>query len=230
MKKLFFAAAAVFAAGMICAAEPVARYDFEFTTSLDVKGKGKAELVPGLKGKAIQLTNATVTIPCPEKLTPEKGTIILWIKPVNWDDTKKEFVFFLQNFNKDNTGRLILYKYAGNRNMGTTFFYGSPSDAKSRSVLGYPKADMASGKWFCFAVTWDKAAGLNQLFYNGKRVHYKNNSYFYEKFGSFILNAPGFRPNNPEYATCYDMLRFYNEALSPQEIAKIYADEKPGTK
>lgn len=226
MKKILFISA-IFSSLLISAAEPVARYDFEFTASLDIKGRGKAELVPGLRGKALQIFNAAVTIPCPENFTPAKGTIILWIKPVNWDDSKKEFVFFLQNTNKDKSARLILYKYAGNRNMGTTFYFGSIDDAKKRTILGYPKADMASGKWFCFAVTWDKDAGKTELYYNGKRVHYKNSQAFYSEFGDFILNPPAFRPNNPEYATCYDMLRFYNEALSAGEIAGIYADENP---
>ena len=229
MKKFLFAAAALFTVS-IYAATPVARYDFEYIATLDVKGKGKAEAVPGVKGKAVQISNATITIPAPEKLTPASGTIVLWIKPVNWDDSKPEFVFFLQNFNKSKKGRIILYKYAGNRNLGTTFFYGHPDDSKARSVLGYPKADMSAGKWFCIAATWDKKAGETALYFNGKKVHSKKFTAFYDNFGDFILNPPAFRPSNPQYATCYDMLQFYNEALTPAEIAAIYASENPEKK
>ena len=55
MKKFLFAAAALFTVS-IYAATPVARYDFEYISSLDIKGKGKVEAVPGVKGKAVKIT------------------------------------------------------------------------------------------------------------------------------------------------------------------------------
>ena len=90
---------AIFAAAVsVFAAEPAAIYDFEGSTGLpesSLKGKGKIEFVEGIRGKAVKMADNTLNIPCPEGVTGEAGTVALWIKPVNWNHSSKEFVWFL---------------------------------------------------------------------------------------------------------------------------------------
>lgn len=217
-------------AAALTAATPAAQYDFDDSTGLPdtaLKGKGKVEYVDGVKGKAIKMSDNTLTIPCPEGMTAEEGTIAMWIKPVNWDSSREEFVFFLFNQNQEKDGRMILYKYRNPNGLGLTFWYGNPDDAKKKAVSAWPKADYQQGEWIFYAVTWSKKSGLTGLFFNGKRYTGSRCAadIFYQKFGDFILNAPPFRPANREMETAYDLIRFYPEALSSGEIEKLYTED-----
>lgn len=229
MKQLLFGLL-VFCTAALSAAAPAAQYDFEDSTGLPdtaLKGKGKVEYIAGVKGKAIKMSDNTLTIPCPEGLTAEQGTIAMWIKPVNWDSSREEFLFFLYNQNKAKDGRFILYKYRNPNGMGLTFWYGNPDDTKKRTVSAYPKASYKQGEWFFYAVTWNKKSGLTGLFFNGKRYTGSRcgSQVFYTEFGDFILNAPPFRPANRKMETAYDLVRFYPEALSSSEIEKLYSED-----
>lgn len=231
MKHTFFAIFAL-AATAVFAVEPAAKYDFEGTTGLPasaLKGKGKIEFVDGVKGKAIKMADNTLTLPCPEGVNGEEGSIALWIKPVNWDHTTKEFVTFLFGQNKTVTGRMHLYKYRNPNGLGLTYWYGDPKNDNSKTVVAYRKANYKKGEWFFFVMTWDKKSGLTSMYYNGKRVTGSRaaKNIFYKEMGDFILNAEPFNPGNRKNETVYDMVRFYKKPLLTSEIEKMYREEKP---
>ena len=224
---------AIFAAAVsVFAAEPAATYDFEGTTGLPetaLRGKGKIEFVDGVKGKAVKMADNTLAIPCPEGVNGECGSVALWIKPVNWDHSTKEFVSFLFSENKTGTGRMHLYKYRNPGGLGLTYWYGSPKDDKLKTVTAYRQANYKQGEWFFFVMTWDKKSGLTSLYYNGKRMTGSRSSQniFFKEFGDFILNAVPFNPANRANETAYDLIRFYKEPLSSAEIEKMYKAENP---
>ena len=231
MKHTVIALFAVLTASVF-AVEPAATYDFEGTTGLPesaLKGKGKIEFVEGIRGKAVKMADNTLNIPCPEGVTGEAGTVALWIKPVNWDHTAKEFVSFLFNQNKTATGRMHIYKYCNPNGLGLTYWYGNPKDDKLKTVTAYRKANYKKGEWFFFVMTWDKKSGLSSLYYNGKRMTGSRSAQniFFKEFGDFILNPIPFNPGNRANATVYDLVRFYKEPLSSSEISKMYQVEKP---
>ncbi|MBQ7208893.1 MAG: hypothetical protein IJS01_13930 [Lentisphaeria bacterium] len=228
-KSAFFLCLAASAA--VFAAEPVAKYDFDGETGLPAKAlRGKAAFEEGIRGKGIKLADGILTIPRPAKLTPAEGTVTLWVKPVNWDGTKKEFVFFLQSVNKARNGRLILYKYSGTAGLGTTLWFGNPDGKKGKEntyVSTRKKTEMEQGKWYFLAATWSKKGGILRVYLNGKEVASGQckDSIFFDEFGDFLLNPPPFRPADRSFETVFDQLRFYTEALSEKELAKIYEEE-----
>ena len=220
------------AATAVFAAEPAVTYDFEGTTGLPataLKGKGKIEFVDGVKGKAIKMADNTLNLPSPEGVTGEAGSVALWIKPVNWDHSSKEFVSFLFNQNKSVTGRMHIYKYREPDGLGITFWYGNPQNDKLKTITAHRKAKYKKGEWFFFVMTWDKKSNLTSLYYNGARVtgSRPGREVFYKELGDFILNAEPFNPGNRANTTVYDLVRFYKEPLSASEVAKMYKAEKP---
>ncbi|MBQ9502942.1 MAG: hypothetical protein IJU70_12350 [Lentisphaeria bacterium] len=213
------------------AATPVARYDFDGATGLPDKAlKGKVSYDEGVRGKALKMADAVLTIPRPAKLSPQEGTVTLWLKPVNWDGSRKEFVFFLQSLNKARNGRLILYKYSGAAGLGTTLWFGNPDGKKSKEntyVCTRKKTDMEQGKWYFLAAAWSRKANILRVYINGKEVASGQckDTVFFDEFGDFLLNPPPFRPADRSYETLYDMLRFYTEPLTEKELTKIYEEE-----
>ncbi len=159
MKNFFFLVILTAASPILAAAVPLAQYDFDSPDKLPANAlKGKAEYVEGVRGKAIKLANAVVTLPCPAKLNPLEGTVALWVKPVNWDSSKNEFVFFLQSVNPKKDGRMILYKYSG-AGLGTTFWYGNPQGVRGKEntyACTRRKTDMKQGEWIFLAATWSR--------------------------------------------------------------------------
>ena len=218
-------------AGCLFAAKPVVQYDFNGKTGLSAKAlKGKAEFVPGIRGEAIKLADATLTIPCPKKVTPAEGTVAFWMKPVNWDSSKDEFVFFLRSDSKEKNGRFILYKYAGKTGLGTTFYFGNPAGKHGKEycyAATRRKDDMKQGEWIFVAATWSQKANLIRVYLNGKEAtsYECKKAMFFKNFGDFILNAHPFRPANRKYETAFDLFRFYSTALSEKDLAKIFEEE-----
>ena len=227
MKHCFLAIFSLLALPLL-AVKPVAEYNFDSPLPAAMT-KGKISYVPGIRGKAVQLGNSTVTIPCPKGVTPHEGTISMWIKPVNWDSTKKEFVFFVQNVNAKKNGRIILYKYSDS-GLGTTFWFGNPQGAKSRDncyASTRKKDDLKQGEWALLSATWSKKNHLIRLYINGAEVasYECKDQMFFDEFGKFVLNPQPFRPFNRNYETAFDLVRIYNRVLTEKELMKIYETE-----
>ena len=79
MKHCFLAIFSLLALPLL-AVKPIAEYNFDSPLPAAMT-KGKIAYVPGIRGKAVQLGDSTVTIPCPKGVTPHEGTISMWIKP-----------------------------------------------------------------------------------------------------------------------------------------------------
>lgn len=210
------------------AVKPTAEYNFDQPLPAAMT-KGKVSYVPGIRGKAVQLANSTVTLPCPKGITPHEGTVSMWLKPINWDSSKNEFVFFMQSVNAEKNGRLILYKYSG-AGLGTTFWFGNPQGKKSKDncyASTRKKNDLKQGEWYLISATWSKKNNLIRLYINDAEVASYNctDAMFFDKFGSFVLNPQPFRPFDRKYETAFDQVRFYNRPLSEKELGKIYADD-----
>lgn len=226
MKKLLFTAA-VSSACALSAAAPAAAFDFDGSTGTGtvLKGRGKIQYVPGVAGQALKMGDNTLSIPCPANVNPHEGSLSLWVKPVNWDQNKEEFVTFLFNLNPKKNGRLMLYKYRKSTGLGLVFWFGDP-DSKNRIILSNPKAVFKQDQWMHLAVTWSKKTLAVKCFINGKKVRETKcePELFYDTFGSFVLNEVPFRPNDRTLESAYDQLRLYPAPLSEDEVAKIYAD------
>ena len=218
------------AAAFCCAAsaiEPVAQYDFDGNAG-KAEVKGKVRYIEGIRGQAAVLADARISFRCPAGVTPAEGTISLWVKPLNWDSSAKEFVFFLQNVNAGRTGRIILYKYK-NPGLGLTFWFGNPNGKHGRDCCytNASKPKLETEKWTQLAVTWSRKANLIAVYVNGQMASSSRckDPMFFDKFGDFVLNAPPFRPANRKYETAYDLVKIYPAALAENVIEENYRKE-----
>ena len=209
------------------ATEPVVQYDFDGNTG-KAQSKGEVRYVEGIRGQAAALADATISFPCPAGITPAEGTVSLWVNPLNWDSSAKEFVFFLQNVNADKTGRIILYKYK-NPGLGLTFWFGKPGGKHGQECCytNAPKLELKKGQWVQLAITWSRKANLIAIYVNGQMAVSSRckDGMFFDKFGDFVLNAPPFRPENRKYETAYDLVKIYPAALTEKEIGDKYRAE-----
>lgn len=229
MKKIFFVICTLVTLWLY-GVEPVMIIDFEEKLSDNCSLIGKAEYVDGLKGKAIALDEAFINIIQPESVTPEEGTVLFWIKPVNWDFSCKEFIFLLSaTRDKEQGGRIILYKYLDAS--GLMFYYGNPKGEfnKTNISCNTPSPDIPKDKWSMVGISWSKTAKRIYLYINGTMTTLANISeeMIFDTLLEFTLNAEGYTPRNRQYKTLYDSLKFYDTALSHAEIENIYNKEKP---
>ena len=224
MKKILFLLAVL---SSVVYSAPIVQYDFEGNAD-KAEIKGKFKYVEGVQGKALALSDGTAKIACPAKITPNEGTVTMWVKPMNWSSADKEFMFFLQNVNADGDGRIILYKYES-PGLGLLFWYGNPKGKKQEEscYANSNEVKLEKDKWSFLAITWSRKASLAALFVNGKMAASAKctEAMFFDKFGDFILNAPPFRPANREFETAYDMVKFYDEALNEKELEKLFQQE-----
>ncbi|MBQ7403365.1 MAG: hypothetical protein IJW05_08005 [Lentisphaeria bacterium] len=226
MKKMLFWAAALVCCTVM--AEIAASYDFDGKTG-NAKAAGKFRYVDGFRNKAIALSDGTVRIPCPAKLTPEEGSISFWVKPMNWDSSVTEFLFLLQNNNQEKNGRIIVYKYREPKGLGLMFWMGNPQAPKGKgnAYTNTVNHKLEKGKWTFLTITWSKKANLFALYHNGQLAcsGRGKDGLFFKKFGDFILNPPPFRPADRSLETAFDLLKFHTKALSEKEVAALYKEE-----
>ena len=228
-KRIMLLAAAFFST--LCGAAipgPVLKAEFDGTTETG-KLSGKADYIDGVRGKAIVLADALVTFPQIGKLDTGEGTATIWIKPVNWKWSKKEFVFFL-NTVVNKTNRFALYKY--NLPLGLLAFYGSPGKhGVTQTYVNRRNEFLPDDTWLAVGAVWSKKAQLLTLYINGEPVHSRKIplSAKPERFDTWIVNGLPHFPRDRKNATAFDMLRIYDRALTESEMKELYAKERPET-
>ena len=215
----------------LAAPKPVAEYDFEDNAGNGIL-KGKAvRYEAGRKGKAVVLGDAQISIPCPKGVTPDEGSITVWVKSLNWDTEANEFVTFIQSMAPDKTGRLMLYKYTKASGLGLTFWFGRLDGAPGQRPNRYANQKsykLVKGNWQRVGISWSRKTKLITLNVDGVQV--ASNQYipemYFSAFGDFLLNPPAFRPANRSYETAFDLLRFYDKALSEEDMNGTYESER----
>ena len=210
------------------AVKPAISENFEGTPG---KGKliGKAEYVPGISGKAIRLSDATVNFTPTASMTPAEGSATLWVKPVNWKWQTPQFLFFLSN--KMGKGskicQIILEKY--HLKLGLLFQYGH-AGVKSKTTVysNYSWDHFENDRWYALGITWSKREKLIRLYVDGKSVASARitDAMIPTQWGDFVLNAKPFSPHDRKNTTDFDLLRFYDKALTEKEMFAAYETER----
>ena len=225
-RSMIFAAAAFSALCGAAAVEPVIRYDFE--TAEERRGLPDA---PGVSGRGLLLTDRPFVMPSRGKISPAEGTLSLWIKPLDWDMSEKEFKHLLSAEDTSaQKGRLILYKYK-TPGLGLVFLFGANGKV-TREFIYANKNDpklLERDKWNFIAAAWSKKKSLIALNVNGRQVASARlkEGMFFGRFTDFVLNAKGFSPRNPKWRTVYDTVCFFDRALEEKELSSLCHAQRP---
>ncbi|MBQ7206970.1 MAG: hypothetical protein IJS01_04150 [Lentisphaeria bacterium] len=268
MKKRLLTCLAV-AASLLGAAEQGLLFHTDFDAySVDAKfaagdGKGSGlpdkdlqlRMFPGPDGKGNALVlnlGERVQYRAKGNLDPRKGTISMWIAPVNWDFGGLESLTFL-NFSEK--GRCIrIFKHSWGPYIIGQYQWTPPGTKKvySRQVQMMIKpAEWGAGKWHHVAVSWDQ--DQMQLFIDGVlipeppragRPRFWNNKPAPPDYpvsrkpfpgplpelgsGGWITLGNVFRSKVPEtHRSAVDEIKIYDRPLSANEMRKEYERVMP---
>ena len=231
MKKTFLLTLALAGLTLIpvnAAVKPAIFADFEDSTGVG-KLIGDAKYVPGVSGKAIRLADAIVKFTPTKSMSPNEGTVTLWVKPVNWKWQTPKFLFFISN--KLGKGskvcQILLEKY--HNKLGLLFQYGH-AGVKSKTTIysNYTWDHFENDCWYALGISWSKRNKLIRLYVNGKSVASARitDEMIPKAWGDFVLNDKPFSPHDRKNATDFDLLKFYDKALSESEMSAAYKEEK----
>ena len=184
---------------------------------------GETLFEEGIKGKALVAGEAGALLRYATKgnIDPKRGTIAMWVKPVDWAPADEGFHIFFMS--RSNTGWVQLYKYLP-PNSGLFMLVGTGgdkpyedywiADAKSGDVL-------AKGEWVHLVGTWDQ--GRVALYADGEEISLIQGkgepAYLGETFllGDWLWGKP-----REKCKTLIDEFRIYRRPLSAGEVKSLY--------
>jgi hypothetical protein len=125
--------------------------------------EGKPELVDGKFGKALKSGSSTGYLHFPTKgiVSPESGTVEMWVCPVDWEGTEEKFHVF---FDVRGEGALYLYKYF----QGGLLMLSCSNVAGPYNSACAPIASWKPGEWHFIAGTWSPSAQC--VYIDGKKI------------------------------------------------------------
>jgi hypothetical protein len=178
------------------------------------------------QGNAVLLDNAEfIGYRAKGNFNPKRGTVSLWIKPVNWKSSSRGYYQVFFEIRAGNY-RFVLYKLADGDNICAIvrFPNGSPLE------LHYPEAQWNNHAWHHLAFTWNSQNA--KLYVDGqppapgsrREIAMKEDPDFPDEieWASIWLNPSRGWKTNPEWTTAYDELKIYERVLSPAEILAEY--------
>jgi len=181
------------------------------------KNKDGLKFGEGVRGKCLigGMNDYRYTFRAAENINRNEGTISMWVKPLNWDGAKEEFLGKHDFFALWGSNRyLVLYKYTGYLQVVIR-----SAPGKEWSVRG-GLAVLKKGKWVHLAVTWKD--GVWRLYADGVRqkeipdIEAPDFSPMTMFVGPCSGQTGGGTPN-----TAYDELRIYDRRLSEAEIREL---------
>ncbi len=216
---------ALSAAWAAAAPQPTLSLDFDqdFTATTRAGAvkpelEGQPTLVDGRFGKAMKsgpgsgyLKFATAGI-----LSPEQGTVELWVCPIDWDGTEEKFHCFFDM--RCDQGVLYLYKYYQG---GLLMLSGSHPNGPYASAPA-PIGTWKPGQWHHIAGTWSR--GRQEVFVDGKRIAGVSPNLPTGLSPTFTIgDHPWHIPRTS--SSLIDRVRIYDRALSEAHIAAHLAGD-----
>lgn len=186
--------------------------------------EGAPEIVEGHSGRGLAVGDlggsAGVWYPAPGNFSLERGSISMWVQPVNWRGDERGNRLFL-NARPDPAGLLCFYKYT-NTTWGLTLLVDPDGTQRSKTYAYQQINDWEPGQWHHIAATWCRYEGV-ALYIDGEQVVYKAGSGLAEgpvqermRFGG-SWDSDGNR-------TVIDEIMIFDRMLAPYEIAAIAAE------
>ncbi|MHB8994903.1 MAG: glycoside hydrolase domain-containing protein [Armatimonadota bacterium] len=175
--------------------------------------KGKPVLVPGKIGQGLQVGPKFGALSCPSAgvITPQAGTVEMWVKAVDWDSKDPKFhVFF------DTRGRGVLYLYEYFNSDRLLMLCGPDvTGPLSNSQLD---SNFKPGEWHHIAGTWSPQGVM--AYFDGKPASaLPIPGQLPITVGEFFLLGDEEWQFPRENSSVIDEVRIYDRALSPAHIA-----------
>lgn len=182
--------------------------------------EGKPAFVAGHQGQALEVGDrdgsAGVVFPTAGNVNAERGTVSLWVCPVNWQ-AKDGLNHLFFRFNVGEHGFFLLYKYSSAA-WGLAFLV-DPDEGPMAKLPVYKPVDWQPGEWHHLAITWTRRDSM-ALYLDGQRVAASAGVELTDKplqaqmtFGGAWQQA-GKR-------TLLDEAMIFDRALLPEEIAQL---------
>lgn len=202
-----------------------APYDGEYTPRFAAAGNscerldfGKLEYVPGIRKQAVVIGEkaSAFRYPRDKNIDLRRGTLSLWVKPLDWTGKDKLYHFL---FRTDNIGKSMLMLYKNIKpNVGMAWFIqGWPK--KVSLVTAFPIFNWQPGEWHHLAVTWfhDKYS----LFIDGKEVQKRT---FSQKLDSSVFGPDLIIGNSykQQKRSAIDEVIVLNRALDKEEVIQLF--------
>ena len=186
---------------------------------------GEARFEEGVKGKALVAGEAGALLQYATKgaVNPGRGSVEMWVKPVDWTPEEEGFHIFFMSSSKD--GWLQLYKAVAGRGALLMLVGRGGGSAHVDYEHAATKATetFAKGQWVHLVGTWDGARVA--LYANGvliSSVPHKTpptglGDTFY--VGDYLWGKP-----RRACKTLIDEVRIYSRALAPSEVKRIHGN------
>ncbi len=183
--------------------------------------EGQAEFRDGKFGKAFVSGPGAGYLHFPTKgnLSPQAGTVEMWVMPIDWSGDEKSFHTF---FRAAGEGEIHLYKYFNAYGLLLLTNDGQPGSV-NRLVLKNVDS-WKPGEWHHIAATWSSAR--QELYIDGERVA-SVEPLLPKSFGEeFLIGDHFFNPAiERKSQTLIDRARVYDRVLSPEVIAAHFAGD-----
>jgi hypothetical protein len=199
------------------------------------KSEGEVEYIPGIDGLAAVLGNRSrLQYASAGNIRLEAGTILLWVKPLNWSWQAGEFMEFFRLDSPADRSSLLLYKFQKpSADFGLVWLAGHQrkSEGKPEWTIAKKRLSFRDDQgWRLLAATWDRASRLINLYVDGEAIAYATlpqeqfPSTLAEQF--FVLNTVK-QPLDDKFRTAVDSLTIEDRALSAEEIRSYFERSRP---
>jgi hypothetical protein len=182
--------------------------------------EGKPEFMPGRLGQAVvvgDLGGSAAVAFDSVSLNLERGTLSLWVQPLNWQGDDKLIHLFFQA-KTEGTGQYLLYKYSSAA-WGAAFLI-DPNEGRRANMYCYkPIPDWRPGQWHHLACAWTRHEAM-KLYLDGKLVASSRGAGLSRSPLQGLMRFGGAWGNKGD-RTALDEAMIFNRMLSDDEIASL---------
>ncbi len=184
------------------------------------QAEGKPEFMPGHAGQAVVVGDlggsAAVTFPSAGNVNLERGTVSLWVMPVNWQgDDKQNHLFFNA---RAKTGGYLLYKYATPA-WGLNFHLDPNEGVASKMNVFKPISDWQPGQWHHLAASWTHYEAV-KVYIDGKLAAQSQGAGLTQEPLAENMRFGGCWGSNGD-RTALDEAMIFDRMLSDEEVASL---------
>jgi hypothetical protein len=186
------------------------------------------EYVKGFQGKALVTGHArNVVFPAAGNLDLNRGTIKLWVMPIDWKVGDNLFHHFFRVLETGSPAKdvrafdLLLYKFL---DIDAVLAFGMAGELTSANILQIPmEASWKPNRWHQIAFTWDREGAALYVDGQGKTQKYLRGPPDRLTAGQLIVGGAYFAENKTR--TAIDELTIYGRKLTSHEIDQLYKTE-----
>jgi hypothetical protein len=191
--------------------------------------EGAPEFVAGHDGQGLMVGDiegsAAAVYQREGNFDPERGTLAMWVQPVNWEGEQSCYRPLFQ-MRLMAGGQFLLYKHHAATN--ALWFFLEPSGAPMGKMYARASiSDWGPGKWHHVAITWTRYEGMAIYVDGEQRQHLADAGLLDEPFEATMRFGSDWEAKGGR--TVLDEAMIFDRMLAPGEIAALggRADDPP---